>query len=271
MGPIVSIIMPAYNAFEHIGDAINSVLDQTYRNWELLIVNDGSTDTTEREILKFEDRRIKYFKQRNKGVSAARNLSLANMNGEYFCFLDADDVYPPNSLESRLEIFDMEDKVHIVDGKVEVRDMVHEKLIRIYRPGFRGNVLPEYVRLNERCFFGPSCMIKRSPGKPYRFKEGLTHGEDLLFYISIADEGLYSYTNDLVMIYRSGNRSAMSDLPGLEKGYFDIYHELKKMPAISPKDLEVYKKRITSIMFKSYLRKGRPYRAALVLKKSLFT
>ena len=71
-------------------------------------------------------------------------------------------------------------------------------------------------------------MIRRLSKIPYRFKEGLTHGEDLLFYISIANHGFYSYTKDIVMIYRSGNYSAMSNLQGLEEGYFDIYEELKK-------------------------------------------
>ena len=260
--------MPAFNVEKYIGEAIKSVLNQNYHNWELLIVNDGSTDSTKGEIFKTNDERIKYFEQENKGVSTARNLALSNMSGDYFCFLDADDLYSIKSLSSRLKIFFEEKNVIIVDGRVEVIDIDTNKLKRVYRPNYRGRALSQFIRLNERCFFGPSCMIKRLPSKTYKFKEGLTHGEDLLFYISISNEGFYSYTNDLVMIYRSGKKSAMSNLPGLENGYFEIYHELKKMPIISPNDLEIYKMKITSIMFKSYLGNGHILRAIKVLFRS---
>ena len=263
--------MPAYNVQKYIGESINSVLHQSYENWELLIVNDGSTDSTKDEILKFDDCRIRYYEQENQGVSTARNHALRRMQGDYFCFLDADDLYSRDSLSSRLRVFLQEEHVVIVDGRVEIRDIITNKLIRVYQPDFRGNALSQFVRLNEKCFFGPSCMIKRLPNIDYGFKEGLTHGEDLLFYISIANEGLYSYTTDLVMTYRSGNYSAMSNLQGLEKGYYDIYHELKKMPAISPKDLEIYKRKTTFIMFKSYLGNGHILPAIKVLFRSQLT
>jgi len=262
--------MPAYNVEKYIGEAIHSVKNQSYENWELLIVNDGSTDRTKDEILKFDDFRIKYFKQENQGVSTARNFALRHMQGDFFCFLDADDLYSKDSLNSRLKVFLQEKHVIIVDGRVEIRDIITNKLIRVYQPDFKGNALSQFVRLNEKCFFGPSCMIKRLPNINYTFKEGLSHGEDLLFYISIANEGLYSYTTDLVMTYRSGNNSAMSNLQGLEKGYHDIYYELKKMQAISSSDLEIYKKKTISIMFKSYLGNGHILPAIKVLFRSQF-
>ncbi len=263
--------MPAYNVQEYIGESIKSVLHQSHENWELLIVNDGSTDSTKDEILKFNDYRIKYFEQENKGVSTARNYALEHMQGDYFCFLDADDLYSRNSLSSRLKVFFQEEQVIIVDGRVEVRDIITNKLIRVYQPEFKGNALSEFIKLNEKCFFGPSCMIRRLSKKTYKFKEGLTHGEDLLFYISIANHGFYSYTKDIVMIYRSGNNSAMSNLQGLEEGYFDIYEELKKIPVITNKDLAIFKKKVTSIMFKSYIGNGNIIPAIKVLLRYQLT
>src|SRR5687767_1726855 len=100
--PLVSIIMPAFNAEKFIEAAIQSVLDQTYSNIELIIINDGSSDRTEEKIFKFNANCIRYFKQENKGVSAARNQGLENMRGDFFCFLDADDIYPLNSIASRM-------------------------------------------------------------------------------------------------------------------------------------------------------------------------
>ena len=95
---LVSIIMPAYNVEKHIASSISSVLNQSYNNWELIIINDGSTDETEQTIKLFKDKRIKYFKKQNGGVSSARNLALIKMQGDYFCFLDADDRLTKNSL-----------------------------------------------------------------------------------------------------------------------------------------------------------------------------
>lgn len=92
---LFSIIIPTYNRANMIGKAIESVLCQSYSNWELIIISDGSTDNTE-EILNtytVSDPRIKYFRQENKGRSSARNLGINNCVGDYVCFLDDDDYY----------------------------------------------------------------------------------------------------------------------------------------------------------------------------------
>ena len=110
---LVSIIMPAYNAASYIEEAIVSVLNQEHQNWELLIINDGSTDDTEDKVFNFSDTRIHYFKKKNGGVSSARNFGLKQMKGEYFCFLDADATYNPKRISSRLKGFQKEKNVSI--------------------------------------------------------------------------------------------------------------------------------------------------------------
>lgn len=98
---VVSIIMPAYNAEKWIGAAIEKVKEQTYTNWELIIINDGSTDRTE-EICREKgenDRRIRIFTQENKGPSAARNYGLDQMTGDYFTIIDCDDYLRCDALE----------------------------------------------------------------------------------------------------------------------------------------------------------------------------
>lgn len=246
--PEVSIIMPVYNGYKYIHSAIESVITQTFDNWELIIINDGSIDQTEKVVLGFNDDRIIYYKQSNKGVSAARNVGLARMRGDYFCFLDADDALPVNSLSSRLEIFKSDDKIEFVDGLVTSL----EKNKVIFKPSFRGNPRNDLIQNTGNSFFGPTWMIK-NVGKQYCFKERLTHGEDLLFYISIAYSGKYDYTKDQIYKYRSSNNSAMSDLKGLEKGYTEIYKELKKDQTISKILSEYFKRKTKSIMVKSYL------------------
>jgi len=94
--------MPCYNAESFLEDSINSVLSQSYTNFELIIVNDGSTDNTDRIVHSYHDSRINYFKQENKGQSSASNFGLRHAKGEYIKFLDADDVINDYHLEAQI-------------------------------------------------------------------------------------------------------------------------------------------------------------------------
>ena len=98
--PFFSIILPTYNRDKLISKAIQSVINQTFANWELIIVDDGSTDNTRNTIETFDDKRIKYLYQENQERSIARNTGINNSNGQYICFLDSDDYYLENHLQS---------------------------------------------------------------------------------------------------------------------------------------------------------------------------
>ncbi len=104
MQKTISIIIPAYNASKFITETIDSVMNQSFINWELLIIDDGSKDNTAEIAQKYAERdnRINVFKQVNSGVSVARNKGLENSTGNYICFLDADDVLNPDNLEIKL-------------------------------------------------------------------------------------------------------------------------------------------------------------------------
>ncbi len=105
MQPLVSVIMPTYNAQRYLSESINSVIAQTYNNWELLITDDCSSDDTLTIAKKYAetDPRIKLFKQQqNQGAGAARNNSIMNANGKYIAFLDADDLWLPEKLEKQV-------------------------------------------------------------------------------------------------------------------------------------------------------------------------
>ena len=103
--PLVSIITPAYNCEKYIGECIESVINQTYSNWEMIIVNDKSTDNTKNVIEKYikKDNRIKIYNQEsNLGVSAARNKSIELSNGRFIAFLDSDDMWKADKLEKQI-------------------------------------------------------------------------------------------------------------------------------------------------------------------------
>ncbi len=100
---LVSVIMPAYNCDKYIADAIRSVLAQTYSNWELLIVDDCSTDQTAQIIASFDDPRIRYERNaHNMGAALTRNKALRAAQGRYIAFLDADDAWTPEKLEHQI-------------------------------------------------------------------------------------------------------------------------------------------------------------------------
>src|SRR5215211_6343875 len=108
--PLVSVVIPFLNAERFIQEAIESVFAQTYDNWELLLVDDGSNDGSTRIALEYAERnsgRVRYLQHpghRNRGVSASRNLGISSARGEYIAFLDADDVWLPHKLEQQVEI-----------------------------------------------------------------------------------------------------------------------------------------------------------------------
>lgn len=97
--PFFSVIIPAYNRATIIRETIHSVLKQSFSDWELIIVNDGSKDNTKEVVKSIKDNRIKYIYQNNAERSAARNNGIRNSVGMYICFLDSDDLYEPNHLQ----------------------------------------------------------------------------------------------------------------------------------------------------------------------------
>jgi len=125
MKPEVSIILPSYNYERYINKAIDSVLDQSFNNWELIIIDDGSKDNSVDVIRKYQDKRIHLYIQKNQGVSKTLNKGLKLSKGKYICFLDADDKYHPDKLMSQIN--SMDSGFDIVTTKVEAIDENDEK------------------------------------------------------------------------------------------------------------------------------------------------
>jgi len=108
MKPFFSVIVPAYNRAVLIDRTVKSILSQCHDNWELIIIDDGSTDNTQEVVKSFNDSRIKYFYQNNAERSAARNNGISKANGEWICFLDSDDEYKSDHLFSINEFIEKE-------------------------------------------------------------------------------------------------------------------------------------------------------------------
>lgn len=255
--------MPAYNAEHYINEAIQSVKSQTHEFWELIIINDGSTDNTVNILSNIIDSRINVINQKHKGVSASRNVGLKKMKGQYFCFLDSDDILTPKSLSCRLKVFKKNTDISFVDGAVNEINFLQNKFIKHYVPKLRGYPLNNLLKLNDKCFVGNSWLIKRDLNLKYKFDEKMAHCEDLYFYISISEGKKYDYTNDLILIYRKRFNSAMSDYSGLEKGYRQLYKNINREFNLNFKKKFIIKYKIIKVMTLILLREVHDFKLAL--------
>jgi len=113
----VSVIIPAYNQAQYLSDAVNSVLDGTYSDLEIIIVDDGSTDNTPIIVKRFTDPRVRYIYQENRGLAGARNTGIRNTTGQYIAYLDSDDLFTPKKLEILTSKLDTEPEFGLVAGQ----------------------------------------------------------------------------------------------------------------------------------------------------------
>ncbi len=119
--PRVSIIIPAYNSARYVGAALQSVLDQTCRDYEVIVVDDGSTDDTKTVVLSVGGP-VRYIHQSNQGPSPARNTGISAAAGEFICFLDADDVWTPEKLNTQLDFMERNPRIALVFADSEEFD-----------------------------------------------------------------------------------------------------------------------------------------------------
>jgi glycosyltransferase involved in cell wall biosynthesis len=140
--PLVSVAIAAYNAERYIGDAIESIIGQSFEDWELIIIDDGSTDGTQGRIQSIGDSRVKSFRQEHQGLSVARNRSLTESRGRYFAILDADDVSYPDRLKRQVAAYESAGP-RILFGEADFIDAASQPLKGGFkaRPLTRGQIL----------------------------------------------------------------------------------------------------------------------------------
>jgi teichuronic acid biosynthesis glycosyltransferase TuaG len=257
-GPLISIILPAYNAEPYLHECVESVLVQSWANWELLLVDNGSTDGTAAIAASFTDPRIKVLSEPAHGVSIARNKGLAAMRGEFFCFLDADDRLPKDALRLRHDLFLRYPEAHFADGAMRAFDNRTGRPAWVRSPWLHGLPFDALMALDGSCFAGNTWMVRRIPGSQYRFPEHMDHSEDCAFYLTIAREGAYVSTAREVLHYRIGHPSATSDPRLVHQGYIHLYAWMRRLdPPPSPPQLGRAWKRLRRFMTRDLFRRRR--------------
>jgi teichuronic acid biosynthesis glycosyltransferase TuaG len=254
---LVTIIVPLLNAAPYIAGCIRSVLDQSWDNWELLLVDNGSSDGSRAIAASFTDPRIILMDEPRKGVSFARNMGLAHMKGTYFCFLDADDLLPKNSIRLRLDLFRRYPEARFADGAMEAFDANTGKVKWVRSPWNHGNPFDAMMLMDGSSFAGNTWMVKRVTGHEYRMPEHMDHSEDHAFYLGISRQGLYVSTARVVLHYRTGHVSANSDPLNGHTGYLELYKWMGQLkPPPSETQLQHAWNRLRRFMVRDLLKRG---------------
>jgi glycosyltransferase involved in cell wall biosynthesis len=205
MTPAVSVIIAAYNYGRYLAGALDSVVQQTYRDWELIIVDDGSTDETAAVVAPYlRDVRIRYQRTDHTGQSAAKNSGISLARGRLFAFLDADDLWMPTKLEKQVALFKANPTVGVVYARRLLMDELGRRL-EFEQPGlFRGRVLEAMFRNNFICF--SSAIIHRRVFRHVGlFDESLTLAVDYEFWLRAAAAYAFDYVDEPLVHYRTGH------------------------------------------------------------------
>ncbi len=203
---LVSIVMPAYNCEKYVVEAINSILAQTYRNWELLVLDDGSKDNTLRIIEEFSqnDSRIKALPNgKNMGVSATRNRGIELASGEWIAFLDSDDMWEPEKLEKQFEIVDKEAAEFLFTGSSYINEEGEP-----YKGIFEVPEKITYKKLrNQNVISCSSVLVKKKYFEHIKMEKDEMH-EDYAVWLRILKLGVTAYgVNEPLLIYRISRNS----------------------------------------------------------------
>lgn len=233
--PNISVVIPAFNAEKTIKETVESVLNQTFRDFEVIIVNDGSTDKTLNILSQFSDYRVRVFSQENSGPQKSRNLGIEKSVGEYITFLDADDLWKPDKLELQLQMFKQYPESSVVYSWTNVIDEENQVSRRGGYFKRRGNVFLDLLLINFiESGSNPlirSEVIKRVGG----FDEEIVAGQDWDMWLSLAENHTFEVVPKVQILYRKNQnlRSWSGNIERQERGVMQVLKKhlsSKKLP-----------------------------------------
>lgn len=246
---LVSVIMPAYNCADYIGESIDSVIAQTYENWELVIVDDCSTDNTEEIIDRYiqKDNRIRYFKlEQNSGAAIARNKAVEVAQGIYLAFLDSDDLWVNTKLEKQIKFMSENGYSFTCTtyGKIDEESNIKNKVIRCKKNYDYDVVLKDCP--------GNSTVIYNAKVLGKFYIENIKRRNDFVMWLKVIKTAKKAYgLDELLMYHRERNGSISFDKKKLIRYQWDVYRKIEKLSMVKSVYLVVYK--ISSSLFLKYL------------------
>lgn len=251
MNPLISVIVPAYNIAPYVERCVNSILNQTYKNVEVMLIDDGSTDDTPviADKLAEQDNRVRVFHIENKGVSNARNTALNNLTGEYISIIDGDDWVEPTLFEDAINAMQENNAdAFMFDYYIDYEDHkdAHSVDSSLYGVIDREKAIEYSIDVQNRFAWSKIYSVKLTEG--IRFDTDIILGEDTLYICSVlanADRVVYSGNNYYHYIVREGsavnsafNRKKLSGIDAYQ-GVVDLSENLgyERVALISKKSL----------------------------------
>ncbi|SEV79872.1 glycosyltransferase family 2 protein [Kaistella antarctica] len=221
--PLISVIVPCYNQSEFLNECLQSIMNQSYSNWECMMVNDGSTDVTEDlcKVWEQKDKRFKYFYKKNGGLSSARNYGLEKSNGDWIQFLDCDDFIHPEKFQKSVLLIDDHCKLVVSNFKMFYENSLSPPFSDIMQ--YPINVENLILRWDVDFNIPIHCPIfKKTSIVNIHFNEQLKAKEDWVFWIDLFKQENISYQliNDYLAYYRHNPNS-------LSKNFKLVYENIR--------------------------------------------
>lgn len=258
-----SIIVPLYNKENYINDAISSILNQSYSNFEVIIVNDGSTDNSKYKVLAFDDERIKLINQENQGVSGARNKGIQFANGKYIAFLDADDKWKKDYLSNIVSLINEypDAAAYGTAYEIEYSDGQTEKIKFKTLPnnwkGIIENYFKEAAKGIEPLWTCTTVISKNIFDEIGLFPTEINKAEDTFIWTKLALNYNIVYSTKSLAVYRKYKKNSLSKNI-MKKNNFMFADYANEFILNNKLD---YKKRFYLIeyLYKKYLNAARGY------------
>ena len=226
---LVSIIMPSWNTGNFIGESIQSVLNQTYKNWELIIVDDCSTDNTDEIVASFNEERIRYFRNdKNSGAALTRNRAIREARGEWVAFLDSDDLWMPKKLEYQIKFMQKNDLVFSYHEYEKIDE--ESKPLNIYVSG------PRVVTKRKMYNYGyPGCLTFMYSTKAMGLIQikDIKKNNDYAILLKLCKKADCVLLKKNLAKYRIRKQSISHDkLTKKLKSHYDLFHLCDEKPAL---------------------------------------
>jgi len=230
---LVSVVIPAYNSADYISETINSVLAQTFCDYEIVLVNDGSPDTPQLEqaLAPYLDR-IRYIKQENRGPSGARNAGILEARGKYVAFLDSDDLWLPRHLEIQLRSLEQDPSLSLVyaDGILTVEGAPVRRCFQ--NSPQTGSVTFESL-VGENCSVVTSAVVGTREAflQAGLFDERFNRCEDFDLWARIAHCGLrIDYSREIQIVHCVAPDGLSSDAESMKRSLVAVFRKLAQLP-----------------------------------------
>ncbi len=230
--PLISVIIPAYNAANTLLETVRSVLSQTFANFELIVIDDGSTDDTLSLLKSVNDCRLKVFSFKNGGLPTARNRGIERASGQFLSFIDADDLWVADKLEKQLAALRRNPKAGAVYSWTLIMDASGEKFYPGNCESYEGDIHPQLL-LSNFIASGSNIMLRREAVDSIDgFDHNLQAQEDWDYYLRLAQKWPFAVVSEPQILYRKSSTSICSNFETMEKYIFIVHRKMfKDLPA----------------------------------------